>query len=89
MKFTILFLLLAFVVGKNSFFTSVLVDPMSPQSVAVGTSAVDHEVFVASALKARVHKTSAFRASPRASPSDIRLIMSTFEGSFVFIIHPN
>ena len=39
-------------------------------------------------LKARVRRTSAFRA-PDGKPSDVRQIMSSHEGSFVFIIHPN
>ena len=51
-------------------------------------SAVHHEVFTAGALEGRVRRTSALRA-PAGKKIDVRSIMSTHKGSFVFIIHPS
>ena len=62
-------------------------DIYTKPSECVDITTVHHEVFTAGALEARVHRTSAFRA-PAGKPSDVRWIMSTHEGSFVFIIHP-
>ena len=41
----------------------------------------------AGALEARVHRTSV-SGNQLGKPSDVQWIMSTHEGSFVFIIHP-
>ena len=48
---------------------------------------IHHEVFSAGALKARVRRTSV-SGHQLGKPSNVRWIISTHEGSFVFIIHP-
>ena len=80
--------------SKNMFesyneFSASILDTNTKPPECVDIIRVHHEVFTAGALEARVLRTSDFRApAGKTKQSDVLRIMSTQEGSFVFIIHP-